>query len=80
VDVLMTHSNETAAVETATSSERTRVSAPPDRPSKEEQVLVWAFGIFELFIDLASESVNRIRERVQVIQQVNGGHAANDDC
>ena len=27
----MTHSNETAAVETATSSERTRVSAPPDR-------------------------------------------------
>jgi hypothetical protein len=72
-----TKSNEISAPQKATSSDGTRVSVPLDRPPMSQQVLVWAFGILELLIELASESVNRTRERVRVIQQVNGGHAGN---
>jgi hypothetical protein len=72
-----TKSNEISAPQTATSSDGTRVSAPLDRSPMSQQVLVWTFGILELFIDLASESVNCTRERVRVIQQVNGGDAGH---
>jgi hypothetical protein len=74
-----TQLKETSAPQTATSPERTGVSAPLERPSKAQQVLVWTFGILELLIDLASESVDRTRERVRVIQQLNGSHPGDDD-
>jgi hypothetical protein len=39
---------------------------------------VWTFGIFELFIDLASESVNLTRDRVRFIHQVTSGEGRTD--
>jgi hypothetical protein len=76
--VTATESSQTSGLEEGTTRDGTRASPSRRRPSRGEQVLVWTFGILELFIDLASESVNLTRDRVRFIHQVTSGEGRTD--
>ena len=76
--VTATESGQTSGLEEATTRDGAKASPSRRRPSRGEQVLVWTFGILELFIDLASESVNLTRDRVRFIQQVTSGEGRTD--
>jgi hypothetical protein len=63
---------------TMTAGDGTRASPRRRPPSRGEQVLVWTFGILELFLDLTSASLNATRERVRVIRRVTSGEGGTE--
>ena len=75
--VTATESGQTSGLEEATTRDGARRPLRGDDPRGVSR-LVWTFGILELFIDLASESVNLTRDRVRFIQQVTSGEGRTD--